>query len=79
MALLVQRCVSNAASFCSMRVSSCQHNLLGELTPLQNTCVRQVVLDKWFPLIDAVLVQMYVIIVQQYKMLCYIIVDYITH
>ena len=50
-ALLVQRYLSNAASFvlrASPRVKD-HHNLL-HCSPLEkNTCVRQVVLDKWFP------------------------------
>ena len=47
--------LSNAASFVSCvfhRVKN-HHGLLHDSPLLKNTCVRQVVLDKWFPLMAA--------------------------
>ena len=51
-ALFVQRYLSNTASFvlCVFRRVKEHHNLLHDSTRLKKTCVRQVVLDKWFPL-----------------------------
>ena len=52
-ALLVKRYLSNTASFVvcvACRVKDHQHSL--HYSPsLKKTCVRQVVLDKWFPLV----------------------------
>ena len=54
-ALLVSRYLSNAASFVFCVVYSVKdhHNSLHCSPLLKNTCVRQVVLDKWFPLIQS--------------------------
>ena len=53
--LLVQRYVSNAASFvlCVFRRVKDHHILLHDSPLLKKTCVRQVVLDEWFPLKSA--------------------------
>ena len=50
-ALLLYRYLSNKASFvvCAVRVKD-HHNLPNYSPRLKNTCVRQVVLDKWFRL-----------------------------
>ena len=50
--LLVERYVSNTASFVPCAVYSVKdcHNLQNYSSTLMNTCVRQVVLNKWFPL-----------------------------
>ena len=52
-ALLVERYLSNAALFvlCVLRSVRDHHNLLHYSPRLKKTCVRQVVLDKCFPLI----------------------------
>ena len=44
--------LSNAASLasCLFRRVKDRHNLLHDSPRLKNNCVRQVVLDKWFPL-----------------------------
>ena len=47
-ALLVQRYLSNAASFAFCGIT-CLMKLLHSSPLLKNTCVRQVVLDGWFP------------------------------
>ena len=52
-ALLVKQYLSNAASLglCGFRRVKDRHKLLCYLSLLKKACVRQVVLDKWFPLI----------------------------
>ena len=52
-ALRVQRYLSNTASFvlCASRRAEDHHKLLHYSPLLKNTCVRRVVLDKWFPLV----------------------------
>ena len=54
-ALLVWRCLSNVASFvlCAVYSVKDHHTLPSYLSLLKRTCFRQVVLDKWFPLIYA--------------------------
>ena len=51
MALLVEPCLPEAASFvlCVPRRVKDHHNLLHESPHLKKACVRQVALDKWFP------------------------------
>ena len=50
-ALLVLKLIVQLGVTCLMRCSSCQgsYNLLRHSTRSKNTCVRRVVLDKWFP------------------------------
>ena len=50
---LLSRCLSNTASFvsCVFRRAKDRHNSLQHSPLMKQVCVRQVVLDKWLPLI----------------------------
>ena len=57
MALLVEGYLSNMATLalCVIRRVKDHNNLPHDLPPLKKACLRQVVLDEWFPLIGVVL------------------------
>ena len=62
--IVLQRYLSIAASFvlCAFRRVEDHHDLQGVSTLLKNTCVRQVVLDKWLPLTSGPPIYIYIYI-----------------